>query len=282
LKRTGALTVYASDRQFAGDEAEWKVKAANGIALVKLSGRDVREMEPALSQDVKHGVLAPDWSLIGDPKRLVDKMRENVVARGARLVVATVGAIRSSATGTPIVDIENGQQLEADNVVVAAGVWSGALAANIGDKVLMESERGYNVTLPASGINLQREIIFAESKFVASPLDCGLRIGGSAEFGGVDAAPNYKRSWNLLRLAQKFLPNLGVDGAIPWAGHRSTTPDSLPVIGRSLRIPSVLYSFGHGHLGLTQAATNARLVADMIHDRPAVLDLAPFSVKRFN
>jgi D-amino-acid dehydrogenase len=113
-------------------------------------------------------------------------------------------------------------------------------------------------------------------------LSCGLRIGGAAEFGGLHAEPNFKRSQALVTLATRYLPGLNVHGATNWAGHRPATPDSLPVIGASPRHPNVLYAFGHGHLGLTQAATTGRLIADLIRGAPAPIDISPYAIARFS
>jgi D-amino-acid dehydrogenase len=178
--------------------------------------------------------------------------------------------------------LNNQKTLSADCAVVAAGAWSGALARLLGDRVLLESERGYNTTLPSPGVTLEREVIFAERKFVATPLSIGLRIGGAAEFGGLDAEANFKRSEALVTLASRYFPNLSRDNGIAWAGHRPATPDSLPVIGPSPRSANIFYAFGHGHLGLTQAATTGKLIADLVAGRAPPIDLAPYSISRFN
>jgi D-amino-acid dehydrogenase len=146
---------------------------------------------------------------------------------------------------------------------------------------LIESERGYNATLPTPGVRLSREVIFAERQFVATPLDMGLRIGGAAEFAGLEAAPNWRRSEALMTLVRRYLPDLDTRGARLWMGNRPTIPDSLPVIGRSARQADVFYAFGHGHLGLTLGPTTGRLVADLVTGRIPSIDLAPFSITRF-
>ena len=148
--------------------------------------------------------------------------------------------------------------------------------------MLLESERGYNTTLPDPGIQLRAEVIFAERKFVATPLAPGLRIGGAAEFAGLEAPPNYARCDALLSLAARYLPGLRADGGTQWMGHRPTTPDSLPVIGRSPRRRDVFYAFGHGHTGLTLGPTTGRLIAGLVAGRPSPLDLAPFAIERFS
>ncbi len=101
--------------------------------------------------------------------------------------------------------------------------------------MLLESERGYNTTIPESGVALTRPITFGEHKFIAAPLSSGLRIGGAAEFAGLDAPANYRRCKALVTLAARFLPGLRAEGGREWMGNRPATPDSLPVIGRSPR-----------------------------------------------
>jgi D-amino-acid dehydrogenase len=181
----------------------------------------------------------------------------------------------------PAAVLGNGDRVSGSRLVVATGAWSATLAESVGDRVLLDSERGYNTTLPAHGISLSREVIFAERKFVATPLDIGLRIGGAAEFAGLKAPPNYRRSDALLTLGKRFLPGINDQGAVKWMGHRPATPDSLPVIGRSPRVPSIIYAFGHGHLGLTQSATTGALVADLLANRTPGISLDAYSIGRF-
>jgi D-amino-acid dehydrogenase len=128
---------------------------------------------------------------------------------------------------------------------------------------------------------LNRQVIFAEHKFVATPLSAGLRVGGAVEFAGLEAPPNYDRADALAKLARRYLPGLRPLGGSPWMGQRPATPDSLPIIGRSRRRPDVIYACGHGHLGLTLAATTARIVGDLVGGHSASIDLMPFQPARF-
>ena len=276
--RRGALTVYETDEAFAADQPEWAFKRELGARWHALNAQQVRELEPSLAPVFRHGVFLDDWSHIGDPRRIVTLLRERVRALGARFVTGAARAIESADT----VVLANDERVRGRRIVIAAGAWSSSLAKSIGDNVLLESERGYNATLPKHGIALSREVIFAERKFVATPLDVGLRIGGAAEFAGIDAPPNYRRSDALLALGKRFLPDIDDRDAAKWMGHRPATPDSLPVIGASPRAPSVVYAFGHGHLGLTQSATTAALVADVLAGRTPRVPLAPYSIARFD
>jgi len=279
--RRGALTVYETDEAFEADAKEWRFKRELGVRCRALSQAELRECEPALAPVFKHGMFLDDWSHIGDPKRLVSLLRDRVRELGAQFVEGSVVALDASDSAAPAARLAGGRAVSGRRLVVAAGAWSGTLAASIGDRVLLDSERGYNTTLPQSGTTLSREVIFAERKFVATPLDIGLRIGGAAEFAGLKAAPNFKRSDALLTLGKRFLPGIDARGAVQWMGHRPSTPDSLPVIGRSPRVPSVIYAFGHGHLGLTQSATTGALVADLLADRTPGTGMGAYSIERF-
>jgi D-amino-acid dehydrogenase len=281
LHRLGALTVYETREAFAADAAEWQLKRSLGVRWRAVDAQEVRRLEPGLAPVFALGVMLEDWAHVNDPKRIVDALRQRVQALGARLVTGEAQSIALDAPDKPAVLLADGRRCAGDKLVIAAGAWSERLARTVGDRALLESERGYNTTLPASATRLMREVIFAERKFVATPLAIGLRIGGAAEFAGLDAAPNYQRSDALLQLARRFLPGLDETGAQQWMGHRPATPDSLPVIGPSGRNPRLLYAFGHGHLGLTQSATTGELIGDIVAERKPRVDLSPYAITRF-
>ncbi|MEG3661973.1 NAD(P)/FAD-dependent oxidoreductase [Celeribacter halophilus] len=280
LYNHGALTVYESEMAFQADAAEWELKRQHGVTCTPMSGDEARQLEPALGGLAHKAMFTPQWSQVSDPKDIHNGLLDTVLRNGATIARGAAKRINRTATGVRV-EMDGDADVSADLVVLAAGAWSKPLAASIGDRVLLESERGYNTTLPTPGISVTRELIFAERKFVATPLATGLRIGGAAEFGGLTSKPNFKRSEALVKLAKRYLPDLDSDQGIQWSGHRPATPDSLPVIGRSPNNRNVIHAFGHGHLGLTQAATTGRLVADLIDNKPASLDLTPYRIERF-
>lgn len=276
LHRVGALWVYDTEAGFERDAAAHATRRRHGIEVEAISGAEARRLEPALAPTVARAVVTPQWSHVSDPKRLVDRLRDQLLALGVEMISLEATAVEGRAIVTA-----HGDHVAFDRLVVAAGAWSGRIARSVGDPVLIESERGYNATLPSPGVTLAREVIFAERQFVATPLAVGLRIGGAAEFAGLDAAPNFGRSDALLKLARRYLPDLDMRGAVRWMGHRPATPDSLPVIGSSPCRGDVFYAFGHGHLGLTLGPTTGRLVADIVTGRAPPFDLSPFSIARF-
>jgi D-amino-acid dehydrogenase len=281
LHKRGALTVYETQAAFEKDRKEWDVKRSLGVRWRPVDASELRGLEPGLAPVFARAVMLEDWAHIDDPKRIVTTLRDHVRTRGAEFVSGDAASISLDHPSHPAVVLADGRRVAGDRIVVAAGAWSARLAQTVGDRALLESERGYNTTLPASGTRLNREVIFAERKFVATPLAIGLRIGGAAEFAGLDAPANYQRSTALLRLARRYLPDLDETGAQQWMGQRPTTPDSLPVIGPSPANPQLLYAFGHGHLGLTQSAATGELIGDLLDRAAPPIDMAPYAITRF-
>lgn len=277
LHRVGALWVYDTRAGFEADLRFHAIRRRHGLVCEELSGEEARHLEPALGPGIRHAVMTPQWARVSDPKRIVDRLRTHLEAQGVAMLTGDVTAVEGRQVVT-----RDGARLPFDRLVVAAGAWSGRIARTVGDRALIESERGYNTTLPDAGVSLSREVIFAERSFVATPIEAGLRIGGAAEFAGLDAPPNYARSDALAELAKRYLPGLNTQGGTRWMGHRPTTADSLPVIGVSPHRADVLYAFGHGHTGLTFGPTTGRLIAELVAGRPTSVDVTPFAIQRFS
>jgi D-amino-acid dehydrogenase len=98
---------------------------------------------------------------------------------------------------------------------------------------------------------------------------------------GIDAAPDYRRSKVTVKRAKEALPNLQCEDFTEWMGHRPAFPDTVPVMSASAKTKGLFYATGHGHLGLTYAATNARLMADLVTGAKPPIDMKPYRVDRF-
>jgi D-amino-acid dehydrogenase len=175
----------------------------------------------------------------------------------------------------------DGKLRQSGKVVLAAGAFSHRIAKTLGERIPLETERGYNTTLPSEAFDLRTQITFGGHGFVVSKLSTGIRVGGTVELGGLELPANFRRSEALLQKARSFLTGLKPEGGVQWMGFRPSLPDSLPAIGQARVTPDVIYAFGHGHLGLTQSVGTARLVADLLTGQRSAIDLAPFSPQRF-
>ena len=165
-----------------------------------------------------------------------------------------------------------------DAVVIAAGAWSKELARQVGDRVPLDTERGYHLNLePGEAGELRRPVMFPERGFVLAPMLDGIRLTSGVELAGLNAPPDFSRIRRLLPAAREALPGLSDRVTRQWLGYRPSTPDSLPVIGRSPRSRAVFYAFGHQHLGLTLGPITGRLIAAAVAGRQPEFDLRPIA-----
>jgi D-amino-acid dehydrogenase len=276
----GYAFAYQSEAAFAADAPGRQIRAAHGVRIDVLQGPDIVAFDAALSPRLTHLVVLPEQGHCPNPLRLSRALATRLRGGGARFVDAPAVAFdvadgRVTAVRTPDTSIVT------DAVVVAAGVHSAALAAQLGNRVPLESERGYHVMVEAPGVMPRVPIASGEGKYFATPMEEGLRIAGTVELASVDAPPDDGRADAMLANAQRLFPALDARRYTRWMGHRPSLPDSLPVIGRSRRASNALFAFGHGHVGLTAAAPTADIVADLVAGREPFMPIAPFAADRF-
>ena len=279
LREDGSLELYEGQREFDVAGPGWAARERFGIAFRHVASAELADLQPGLSRQFTHGTFVPGWKTVSDPKLLGKALWEHAARLGAGFVQGTIAAIEACAR--PAVRLSDGRRLEADRLVVAAGAWSHRLAAGLGETIPLETERGYNTTLPADAFDVRRQLIFSGHGFVVTPLETGLRIGGAVEFAGLEAAANFARARAMLAKTEKFLPGLRTRGGREWMGYRPSLPDSLPVISPAKHHQKIVYAFGHGHLGLTQAAATGRLVRALVSGENPAIDLSPFRSTRF-
>ncbi|RWP85963.1 MAG: FAD-binding oxidoreductase [Mesorhizobium sp.] len=280
LREDGSLELYESEAEFQAGLPGWAARERFGIGFRHVEGEELAALQPGLSPRFIKGTFVPGWKTVADPKLLGKAVWAYAQSKGARFEMARIGQVAADQEGVTLT-LADGTTRQARHLVVAAGAWSHLLARQLGDRIPLETERGYNTTLPTSAFDVKRMLIFSGHGFVVTPLATGLRVGGAVELGGIERPPNYARSKALLQKAQKFLPGLDPSGGREWMGFRPSLPDSVPVIGGAPGRRSVVYAFGHGHLGLTQAAATGRLIRDLVLGQTPPIDLAPFSPQRF-
>jgi len=277
----GALHVYESEDELRASDPGWQARAEHGIAFEHLHGPEaIGKVQPGLSPALVAATFVPRWHTVGDPWRLTEALANAFEQLGGRVGRAEAQRLEPGVDAVRV-HRRDGMPISAQRVVVAAGAWSHQLTRTLAEEIPLETERGYNTTLPVSAFDLKHQITFGGHGFVVTPLATGVRVGGAVEFGGLSAPPNFERSKALLAKAKRFMPELRTEGGVEWMGFRPSLPDSLPAIGTAAVDRRVVYAFGHGHLGLTQAAATARLVADIVLERPPAIDLAPFNPQRF-
>ena len=281
IRPVGALHLYETEQEFQRALPGWKIRSDNGIKFKHIGQGELLAMEPELAPIFTGATLLEDWHLVSDPKAVLRGITQLDRKLGIDFIRDSVVSIRGGSDKLEVILENSDNNIQIDQIVLAAGAWSGSFAKMLDDYIPLEAERGYNTTIPHTTVSINRELIFGEHGFVATQLDSGLRIGGGAEFAGLNEPPNYTRSSAMLEKARNFLPRLQTDAGTEWMGCRPAIPDSRPVIGRATHQRHVLYAFGHGHLGLTQAPATARLIAQLALEQPPSIDVKPYSPERF-
>lgn len=280
LSDQGCLSLYTDQAEFRADRDHIEILERYGFPHTVLTGDQARALEPELSPEIGMAVLFPQNRSLRDPYRLVTSLAERFTAAGGQIERAEVtGFDRSDAIQA--LHLADGRRITVDEVVLCAGAYTGQLSKKLGEPMPLETERGYHTQIMAPGITMRHSIIWPARAFMVTPTAGGIRVGGTVEMAGLTAAPDWRRSKITVRRAQQALPNLACADVTEWMGHRPALPDTVPVISASAKTRGVYYATGHGHLGVTYAATTARLIGDLITGATPPLDMRPYRIDRF-
>ncbi|WP_457588373.1 NAD(P)/FAD-dependent oxidoreductase [Ensifer canadensis] len=280
LTEQGCLSLYSDEAEFRADREHIEILERFGFPYRRLTGAQARELEPELSDTIGIAVLFPQNRSLRDPFRLVNRLAQRFRERGGEIRRAAVAGFDRSDRITAV-RLAGGDRIAADEVVISAGAYSGLLSKMLGEPMPLETERGYHTQIMAPGISMRHSIIWPARAFMVTPTAGGIRVGGTVEMAGLDAPPDYRRSKITVRRAQTALPKLRCEDFSEWMGHRPAFPDTVPVMSASAKVSGVFYATGHGHLGVTYAATTARLMGDLMTGVTPPVDMRPYRVDRF-
>jgi D-amino-acid dehydrogenase len=281
LRGDGQLQVYFDDKHFAKDAAGWALREQYGQKIEILRGAALHAFQPGLSDAYQLGVYSPDQGFSTNPRRHAESFARGVARMGGVVLRGRAQALITEGGRVTGVATDAGP-LHGEYTVLAAGAWSTQLLRPLGYAIPLESQRGYHVMLPKPGLNLSRPVVAADRKAFFTPMEMGLRIAGTVEFGGLERKPNPKRAAYLLADAARVFPGISTAGCEGfWMGHRPCLPDSLPVIGPVAKWPGLWCAFGHGHLGLTGSAPTGALLASAMLGPTPNTSLAAFAPERF-
>jgi len=284
LRKDGLLYVYKTSKAFRAGQKDAALAAEFDVESEILQPEELRQMEPSLSPDLAGGILYDENAHCVDPKKLATALSISFRTNGGEHQRTQVKKIRPAGSGMIHLACED-DEFTVDEVVVSAGAWSTSLVKSFGVKSSLACDRGYNLTLKEPGIDLRRPIFAGDDHFAITPIgdEGAIRLAGTSEFAGLSTPPNWDRSDMLLDQAKELLPDIdGEASATRWMGTRPSTPDSLPVIGRTPKNKNIICAFGHGHLGLTLGAVTAEIVADIIADRETDTPIDALSPSRFS
>ena len=244
-----------------------------------LSKEDLLEREPALQENQLAALFFPNTGHITNLKAVINQLHHTFRQLGGHVIEhCRVLAATNDADGIHLTTSQG--DMTATKVMLSAGAHSKALAKQLtGVNIPLDTERGYHLMLPHESARLQIPVSSLDRRFVMTPMQDGLRLAGTVEYAGLDAPANMQRAHMLLQQAQPMLKApLDASDSVSWMGFRPSTADSLPVIDK---IERVFLSFGHQHLGLTQAVISAQMIAEYYFDEDHTIDPKPYQLARF-
>ncbi len=275
---TGTFTYLHPDKKdYDSNRFSNALMAEMGVIPEQLNLQELKEIDPALGDAYQFGARYKDNGYLSDPAAYLQALAEHFESNGGKFVLGAAKAIDGQS-----VILQDGNALKADTIVIAAGAWSKSLAADFGHKVPLEGERGYHLMLKSTNFTPPIPYMMTDAKSVMTPMDRGIRIAGTTEFAPLDSPPS-KRPHELQRTAvRRLYPTLTWAEEETWMGHRPSTPDSLPMLGRTKANPNVIFSFGSQHLGLTIGPKLGVLATQIVQNRAPNTDISALAVDRFD
>jgi D-amino-acid dehydrogenase len=278
LQHRGCLYLYENRKAYAAAQADMAHRRSLGIAVELIDPSALASMEPGLPAMEGGAAFFPKATFLSDPGEMMRRLAIRLQTVGVRHVAQRVDRLTRTPGG---VRLDTAQAtIRAHTVIIAAGAHSRGLAAQAGDRVPLDTERGYHVEWDMPAPRLTRPSCPTTRGFYLCPMAGRLRVAGTVELGGLTAPPSPHRVARLIEGARAIFPDLGAPSR-EWMGFRPSMPDSLPVISASRAGNEVIHAFGHGHIGLTLAPITARIVADIVAGRRCGIELSPYAVTRF-
>ena len=278
VENNGILYVW-TDKNIKSRELEIKIREQLGVKQQLVNKKEIHDLEPNLKPFYHSGVFYDYARHARNPRKILIKLFENFVNKGGKFLKLNINNIDFDED-RPVLRTET-QRFIFDKLVIACGAFSKRLTDKLHEKIPLDTERGYHVHFKDYDHLISRPIVYANRGFGMTPMEQGLRVVGTVEFGGLENSPSKSRIKNLILNAKDMLDGLP-DHKDEWLGFRPTLPDFLPVLGPSKNYQNVFYSFGHHHLGWTLGAISGKIISNMIAGEKTNLDLQPYSSNRFS
>ena len=279
VEKKGIIYVW-TNKNLKSREFEVKVRNDLGIEQKLLTQKEVLELEPNLNPVFDAGVIYESAMHARDPHGILKEIFKLFIKKGGKFIQENIKSIKQINENETIIKSES-EKYKFEKSVIASGAFSKNLTDQLGEKIPLDTERGYHVHFKHMDHLISRPVIFLDRGFGMTPMNKGLRAVGTVELGGLKNPPSKKRIDYIIKCAKELLPDLN-NHDDEWLGFRPTLPDFLPILGPSLKNKNIVYAFGHHHLGWTLGAITGKIVSGIVEEEKTNLDLSPYSSKRFN
>ncbi len=279
VENKGIMYIW-NDQNLKSRELEINIRNEIGAEQQLLSKSEIHDLEPNIKNIYHAGVFYKKARHARNPGKIWVKLFENFLKKGGKFLKLNIKNLDFDENN-PVVRSET-QRFIFDKLVICCGAFSKKLTDTLHENIPLDTERGYHIHFKDFDHLISRPVVFQNRGFGMTPMEQGLRVVGTVEFGGLKNPISKSRIKNLVDNAKYLLDGLPDHHDDEWLGFRPTLPDYLPVIGPSKNYDNVFYSFGHHHLGWTLAAISGKIISKMISKENTNLDLKPYSSLRFS
>jgi len=278
VESKGIMYIW-NDQNLKSRELEIKIRDEIGAEQQLLNKKEIHDLEPNIKQVYHAGVFYKKARHARNPGKIWVKLFENFLKKGGKFLKLNIQDLNFDGDN-PVIRSES-QRFVLDKLVIACGAFSKKLTDKLHENIPLDTERGYHIHFKGFDHLISRPVVFQNRGFGMTPMEQGLRVVGTVEFGGLKNEITKSRIKNLVNNAKFLLDGLP-EHEDEWLGFRPTLPDYLPVIGPSKNYKNVFYSFGHHHLGWTLGAISGKIISKMISGEKTNLALDPYSSLRFS
>ncbi len=279
VEKKGIIYVW-TNKNLKSRELEIKVRNDLGIKQKLLTQKEILELEPNLSPVFDAGVIYEDAMHARDPHGILKEIFKLFLKKGGKFIQENIKTVQQGNKSEIVMKSEKSEYFF-EKTIIASGAFSKSLTDQLGEKIPLDTERGYHVHFKNMDHLISRPVIFLDRGFGMTPMNQGLRAVGTVELGGLKNPISKKRVDYVIKCAKELLPQLNKHDD-EWLGFRPTLPDFLPILGPSLNNKNIIYAFGHHHLGWTLGAITGKIVSRIVTGEKTNLDLEPYSSARFN
>ena len=280
LVENKGIIYFWTNKDLKSRELEINIRKELGVEQQLLTAHEIHDLEPHIRKIYHSGIYYPSARHARNPKKILLKLFDLFLQKGGHFEKQNVNTINFSSDEKPIIKTNLNSYIF-DKSVIACGAFSKKLTDEVNEKIPLDTERGYHVHFKGHDHLLTRPVIFLNRGFGITPMEPGLRVVGTVEFGGLNNPISKKRIVNLVNNAKYLFPEL-TEHYDEWLGFRPTLPDCLPVMGPSKNYKNLYYSFGHHNLGWTLGAISGKIMARMIAGENTNLDLSAYNSLRFS
>ena len=278
VENNGIMYIW-NDQNLKSRELEYNIRNEIGAEQQPLNKKEIHDLEPNIKKIYHAGVFYKKARHTRNPGKIWLKLFENFVKKGGKFLKLNIQDLNFDYD-KPVIRSET-QRFVFDKLVISCGAFSKKLTDKLHENIPLDTERGYHIHFKGCDHLISRPVVFQNRGFGMTPMEQGLRVVGTVEFGGLENQLSKSRIKNLVNNAKYMLDGLP-EHEDEWLGFRPTLPDYLPVIGPSKNYKNVFYSFGHHHLGWTLGAISGKIISKMIDNENTNLDLQPYSSVRFS